>query len=611
MKRRHRMPFGAELHADETRFRLWAPSAQRVQLVIDAATGPVCHDLHADANGWCELLLPTAAGTRYHYRIDDQLDVPDPASRSNPDDVHGASVVVDPTAFDWDDRGWYGRPWEEVVLYELHVGSFSPEGTFAGVESRLDYLADLGVTAIELMPLAAFPGRRSWGYDGVLPYAPHAGYGSPADLKRLIAAAHRRDLMVFIDVVYNHFGPDGNYLHTYARPFFTERHHTPWGAAINFDGPGSRTVRDFFIHNALYWLEEFHADGLRLDAAHAIIDDTQPHILQELAAMVRARLGTDRHVHLVLENDANEARHLEPGSDGATRLYDAQWNDDWHHAQHVMLTGETGGYYGDYRDDPAGRLARCLTEGFAYQGQSSAYRGHVPRGESSAHLAPTRFIHFLQNHDQVGNRALGERLPALTTPAALKAATLALLLAPPIPLLFMGEEFGAETPFLFFCDFGNELAAAVREGRRREFAAFPQYHDATARAGIPDPNAEDTFNNSRLDWASLAHAPQRDSLAYYRELLALRRDQLLPLLRGARGQHSSVLGTHALHVGWTMGDGSRLDLYLNLSAADVGLAQPAGGSLLRAEPPGAARALAAGRLPAFSAAAFLDAEGQA
>jgi malto-oligosyltrehalose trehalohydrolase len=512
------MPFGAELRGDGTaRFRLWAPSARTVELALARGGETRLLALPAAQDGWHEGVYPAAAGDRYRFRIDGALEVPDPASRFNPDDVHGASEVIDPAAYAWRERDWRGRPWEEAVIYELHVGTFSPEGTFAGVEARLDYLAALGVTAVELMPVADFPGRRNWGYDGVLPFAPDAAYGRPEDLKRLVDAAHARGLMVFMDVVYNHFGPEGNYLHAYAKPFFTERHHTPWGAAINFDGEGSRAVREFFIHNALYWLEEYHADGLRLDAVHAIADDSAPDILEELAAAVRAGPGSERHVHLVLENDRNEARYLGPGR------YDAQWNDDIHHAFHILLTGEADGYYADYANRPAWFLGRCLAEGYAYQGEVSRYRDGAPRGEPCAHLPPAAFVSFVQTHDQVGNRAFGERISALASEETLRPAIAAWLLAPAVPLLFMGEEFAAATPFLFFCDFGPELAQAVTEGRRREFARFARFGDPAAQAKIPDPNAAATFAASRLDWASLARAPHERFLALYRELLALRR----------------------------------------------------------------------------------------
>jgi malto-oligosyltrehalose trehalohydrolase len=494
------------------------------------------------------------------------------------------------------------------VIYELHVGTFSPEGTFAGVEKRLDHLSDLGATAIELMPVADFPGRRGWGYDGVLPYAPDAAYGRPEDLKRLVAAAHARGLMVVLDVVYNHFGPEGNYLHLYAPQFFTERHHTPWGAAINFDGAQARPVRDFFVHNALYWLEEFHFDGLRLDAVHAIADDSSPHILMELASAIRGGPGRDRHVHLVLENDSNQARYLRRAADGGVALYDAQWNDDVHHAFHVLLTAESDGYYADYAGNPTRLLARCLTEGYAWQGETSGHRGGLPRGEPSAHLPPAAFVSFLQTHDQVGNRALGERLAALAAEPALRAATVAWLLSPAPPMLFMGEEFGAATPFLYFCDFTGDLAAAVRDGRRREFAQFTRFSDPAAQAAIPDPNAPETFARSRLDWGCTGHPPHARWLALYRQLLALRRAHLVPRLAGmtANAGRADELGASALTCEWRLGDGSVLRMWLNLAQRQLDLPAPPAGEPIFCEPSGAERALMARRLPAFSAACYLE-----
>jgi malto-oligosyltrehalose trehalohydrolase len=421
MKRRHEMPFGAALRDDGTTcFRLWAPAAARVDLALATTRAHAALPLAALDGGWFEAIAPDAPhGSRYAFRIDGERTVPDPASRSNPDDVHAPSMVVDPLAFDWQDAGWRGRPWHEAVLYELHVGTFTREGTFAAAIGRLDYLAGLGITAIELMPLADFPGTRNWGYDGVLPFAPDATYGPPETLKALVQAAHARGLMVLLDVVYNHFGPEGNYLHLYAPQFFNPTHRTPWGAAINFDGPGSRTVRDFFVHNALFWLEEYHFDGLRLDAVHAIADGSRPDIVAELAAAVRAGPGRDRHVHLVLENDANQARYLGRDESRAPLFATAQWNDDLHHAFHVLLTGERDGYYADYAERPLRHLGRALAEGFSYQGEASAYRANRTRGEPSVHLPATAFVSFLQTHDQVGNRAFGaegarrgERLPA-------------------------------------------------------------------------------------------------------------------------------------------------------------------------------------------------------
>jgi maltooligosyltrehalose trehalohydrolase len=592
MKRVHRMPFGAEPTEAGVRFRLWAPSASAVALCLDQGE-PL--PMRAEAGGWYALTTDKAtAGSRYRFRIDGELQVPDPASRYNGEDVHGPSEVIDPSGFDWQDDGWRGRPWHEAVVYELHVGSFSDSGDFAGVEAKLDELVAAGITAVELMPVADFPGERNWGYDGVLPFAPDSSYGQPEDLKRLVQSAHRKGLMVLLDVVYNHFGPEGNYLHAYAKPFFTDKHQTPWGAAINFDDAGSRQVRDFFIHNALYWLEEYHLDGLRLDAVHAIRDDSKQHILAELAEAVRAGPGRERQVHLVLENEANNARYLSWG-------YDAQWNDDIHHCFHVLLTGEADGYYSDYADKPHWRLARCLAEGYAYQGEHSQYH-KAPRGEPSRGLPPLRFVSFLQNHDQIGNRAFGERLTELAPPEALKAAMAILLLAPSPPMLYMGEEWGTRRRFPFFCDFGPELAKAVTEGRRREFARFERFQDPKVRDTIPDPSEPATFEAARLDWRERDQPEHAAWLAHVRQLLQIRRDELMPRLENLPGAAAEfqVLNGQGIAVAWQLGDGSRLTLTANLS--DQALAEP----LPEGRPLFVSAAVEGDRLPPWSVAWLLE-----
>ncbi len=563
LRRVHRMPFGAEVRPDgTTRFRLWAPEAQTVELWQEGEGR--AFPMPRDAGGWAELDTRDAPpGTRYRFRIDGDLLVPDPASRFQPEDVHGPSEVVDPMAYGWSDAGWTGIPAERRVFYELHVGTFSPRGTFSGVAERLDHLAALGVTAIELMPVADFPGRWGWGYDGVFPFAPEAGYGRPEDLKALVEACHARGLAVFLDVVYNHFGPEGNYLHRYARPFFSGRHRTPWGDAINFDGPGSEIVRAFTVHNALYWLEEFYLDGLRLDAVHAIADRSEPDVLTELGRAVDEGPARDRSVHLVLENDRNEAQRLARPGHGRRPLYQAQWNDDLHHALHVLLTGERAGYYADYQ--PAlPHLERCLTQGFAYQGQHSPHRQRT-RGEPSAALPPTAFVGFLQNHDQVGNRALGERITALAPSEAVRAATAVLVLAPPLPLLFMGQEWAAPEPFLFFSELGPELGPLVAEGRRREFARFPEFAEPEARQRIPDPQSRETMERSILDWSRVASGSHQEWLAFHRALLRLREKEIIPLLAGERLPlaHSTTVGDAALLVSWTFSGGRELRLVLN------------------------------------------------
>lgn len=566
MKRAHRMPFGAELAGGGVRFRLWAPALESLAMEVTTTASVQVHAMKRRDGGWFERTVDgIGAGARYAFVVDGRR-VPDPASRSNPDDVHGPSAVVDPAAYDWTDVDWRGRRWEDAVIYELHVGTFTEQGTFAAAERQLDALQSLGVTAVELMPLADFPGRRNWGYDGVLPFAPDAAYGAPDDLKRFVDAAHRRGLMVLFDVVYNHFGPEGNYLPLYAPQFFTERHATPWGAAINFDGPDSRTVRDFYVHNALYWIEEYHADGLRLDAVHAIADDSPEHIVTELARAVRQH-ACGRHVHLVLENDRNEARFLSRDARGRAPLAAAQWNDDLHHAFHVLLTGETDGYYADYAERPLHQLGRCLAEGFAFQGEPSSFRHGERRGEPSAALPPSAFVIYTQTHDQIGNRAYGERLSALADTNALRQAMAVVLLAPAVPMLFMGEECGARSPFLFFCDFGADLAAAVTRGRRAEFSRFERFRDPAMQASIPDPNDERTFLACQLAWDRLDAAPHAEWRAFTTELLAKRAERIVPHLDGrSRGGAWRVEG-QLLQVDWTLAASVRLHLVANFGPA--------------------------------------------
>ncbi len=435
------------------------------------------------------------------------------------------------------------------------------------------------MTFVELMPVAEFPGARGWGYDGVLWFAPESAYGTPEDLKALVDAAHARGLGMLLDVVYNHFGPDGNWLHAYAPEFFNANHHTPWGAAINFDGEACGTVREFVIRNALYWIAEFHFDGLRLDAVHALCDSSSPHILTELARRVRAGPGRERHVHLVVENVRNQATLL--GAPGDAERYDAQWNDDFHHCLHVLLTGEDDGYYIDFAKRPHELLGRSLAEGFSFQGENSRYRGGRPRGESSAHLPPTAFVCFLQNHDQIGNRAQGDRLSSLVRdPSALRAAVAILLLAPAPPLMFMGEEWGAPEPFPFFCDFGPELARQVREGRLREFERFTRFRGSAA---LPDANDPATFRAATLDWARLEQPPHVHWLEYYRALLTLRAREIVPLV--PRITHATTSGGGSLlRVRWSTRDGVALALDANLSATPVRASPSDAGRLLFATP---------------------------
>jgi malto-oligosyltrehalose trehalohydrolase len=543
-----------------------------------AAMRSRCGFRRAAQSGFRSRASPTAGlapGSRYRYEVDGKV-VPDPASRHQPDGVHGPSEVVDPGQYAWRDFGWRGRPWEEIVLYELHLGTFSESGDCDGAEAHLDHIRDLGATAVELMPVAEFAGGRNWGYDGVFLFAPSSRYGRPEALKRLVEACHERGLAVFLDVVYNHFGPEGNYLPAIAADFFDPQRQTPWGAAIAFSGPRGGPVRDFFIENALYWLEEFQFDGLRLDAVHAIVDASLPDIVDEIGETVRRHIR-DRTIHLVLENDRNEVRRLTRRA-GRSQSFDAQWNDDLHHAAHVLITGDTSGYYGDYAADPAASLGRALAEGFAYQGEPSPFRNGRPRGEPSSQLPATAFVAFLQNHDQIGNHPLGQRLAARAAAPALHAGVAIVLLAPQIPLLFMGEEWGSQRPFAFFCDFEPGLAAAVRDGRRREFAHFAEYRDAAARERIPDPTALETFLLSRLDWAELRDEDHARWLDRYRRLLAIRRQEIIPRLAGmpAFAGRYRPLASGAVAVEWRLGDRTRLLLIANFSDRLLPLPDDAG-----------------------------------
>ncbi len=550
------MRWGPELLADgRARFRLWAPDREAVMLEIE---GSEPHSMAGEDDGWFAVEIEAVPGARYRFRVDENVAVADPASRQQRGGVHGWSVLSDPAAYVWRSSGWAGRPWEETVIEEIHAGLL---GGFGGVAERLPEIADLGITAIELMPIGASGGVRNWGYDGVLPYAVTESYGSPDDLKALVDRAHECGLMVFLDVVYNHLGPDGNYLGAYASGFFDEHAHTPWGGAV---AVSREPVRRFFIENALMWLGEHRMDGLRFDAVHAIADNG---FLDDLAREIRSAFP-DRHIHLVLENESNDADRLAPG------LYDAQWNDDFHNALHVLLTGESEAYYRGFADDPTQKLARCLAEGFIYQGETPPGADHA-RGKPSGHLPATRFVSFLQNHDQIGNRALGERLPLLTDPERLRAATALLLLCPQIPLIFMGDSDGSQTPFLFFTDFHDELADAVREGRRGEFADFAAFADEEARARIPDPNDPATFAASRPQPGPDA----QEWRAFYRELLALRSRVLIPRLRDAHGLEPKVLGDGAVVARWRMGDGAALTIALNLGKAAVIFPEPDGEAL--------------------------------
>jgi maltooligosyltrehalose trehalohydrolase len=520
--------------------------------------------MQRNAAGWYSLDVDDAgAGARYKFRIDGELDVPDPASHFQPDDVFGPSEVIDQEGFAWRAKDWRGRPWDETVLIESHVGAFTPEGTYRAMIDKLDHLAKTGITALELMPLADFAGSRGWGYDGVLWYAPDSAYGRPEDLKALIDEAHLRGLMVFLDVVYNHFGPEGNYLGRYAPTFFTDA-HTPWGSAIDFR---VKEVRAFAIENALSWLRDYRFDGLRFDAVnHIIRPPGELSLLHDLSvAAGQLAQASGRHIHLVLENGDNIASLLDAGQEPPRGKYRAQWNDDYHHVWHVMLTGESQGYYGDYQRAPRQDLARALASGFVYQGEPAAFWGGQRRGEPSGALAPTSFVNFLQNHDQIGNRPLGDRLESIADPSAIEAALAVTLLAPMIPMLFMGEEWGSKVRFPFFCDFKGGLADAVRKGRRQEYGwAYEKYGD-----DVPDPLELSTFRSAVLDWESCTTPSGESRLALVQRLLATRKKEIVPRLAGAIFGEAKADDNGLLSASWRMGDGSSLRLLANLSPADI------------------------------------------
>ena len=514
------LAYGATLLDGEVAFRVWAPNAKRVTLRL---VGEGDHTMQRSADGAFAAVLPARAGDRYFYRVDDGQPVPDPVSRLLPEGVHGPTEIVDPNSFVWTDRNWGGVALRDAIIYELHVGTFTPAGTLDAAIERLPYLRELGVTLIELMPVAAFPGTRNWGYDGVSPYSVQNSYGGPGALKRFVNAAHAHSLGVLLDVVYNHLGHEGNYLRQFG-PYFTSRHHTPWGEAINFDGPGSAGVRRFFIDNALYWIREYHLDGLRLDAVQTIYDESPQHILAEIEQNVQAlarELG--RQVLVIAESDANDPALVRQAPSGYG--LDAVWSDDFHHALHALLTGERHGYYQDF--GVLTQLARSLQAGFVFQGEHFKFWGK-PRGGSPAGLPLERHVICTQNHDQVGNRARGERLSALVSAAAQKLAAALLLLAPETPLLFMGQEYGEAAPFQYFTDYSDpELARAVSEGRRREFPEF-------SREQVPDPQDPATLARSRLNWETATR--DNELLGWYRALIALRKRSITGSTRTCRAE---------------------------------------------------------------------------
>ncbi|MEB5748332.1 malto-oligosyltrehalose trehalohydrolase [Leclercia adecarboxylata] len=541
------------IDANTVRFHLWASGQEQVSLRLNDETLA----MHPTGDGGFELTVDyVKPGSPYSYILADGTAVPDPASRAQQGDVNGPSLVCDPDSYVWRNTEWQGRRWEESVVYELHIGTFTPEGTFRAAADKLPYLASLGITMIELMPVSQAGGNRNWGYDGVLLYAPHSAYGTPDELKAFVDTAHGLGLSVVLDIVLNHFGPEGNYLPRLSPDFFHPERMTPWGNGIAYD---VAPVRQFMIGVPLYWLEEFRFDGLRFDAIDHIADSSEKHILVEIAERIRAQI-TDRPIHLTTEDNRNIISLHPYGEDGSPSLYTAEWNDDLHNAIHVLASGETHAWYRDFAHQPEKWVARALAEGFAYQGEITP-RDREPRGVKSIDQPPVAFVDFIQNHDQVGNRAQGDRLLSLIGEDRTRVLLAALLLSPHIPLMFMGEEFGETRPFLFFTDFHGDLARAVREGRAKEFAD----HASHQEEGVPDPNALETFTRSKLDWDKVNQPEGESWLSFTRHLLQLRQQVIVPLLATARNGGGKVLdlAPGCVAVTWTFPRGT-LSLAFNV-----------------------------------------------
>ncbi|HDC4330613.1 TPA: malto-oligosyltrehalose trehalohydrolase [Enterobacter cloacae] len=560
--------WGAEfISGDVVRFRVWAEGQQQLTLRLAERDLPMT----AVGNGWFQIDVPGVThGTEYQFVLQDGMAVPDPASRAQKGDVNGPSVVIDPGRYQPINPDWAGRPWEETVIYELHIGTFTPQGTFRAAIDKLPYLAELGITQLEVMPVSQFGGSRGWGYDGVLLYAPHSAYGTPEDFHAFIDAAHGLGLSVVLDIVLNHFGPEGNYLPLLSPAFFDAQRMTPWGNGIAYE---REPVRHYILDAPLFWLTEYRLDGLRFDAIDQIKDTASKHILQQIAETIREALP-DRHIHLTTE-DSRNVIFLHPRDEkGATPLFTAEWNDDFHNAAHVFATDETHAYYQDFAFEPEKKFARALAEGFVYQGEVSLQTGHS-RGVECHTQPPTFFVDFIQNHDQTGNRAQGERLITLAGADKTRVLLAALLLSPHIPLLFMGEEYGETNPFLFFTDFHGDLAKAVREGRAKEFTGHSG-HDGD----VPDPNDEQTFARSKLDWHNVTTAQGKSWLRFTRSLLVLRHRYLVPLLRPGGTVEGKIVKTAPgmVAVSWSFPTGT-LSLALNIGNKPVDVPALAGETL--------------------------------
>jgi malto-oligosyltrehalose trehalohydrolase len=570
-KRTWELPFGAALQPGGVRFRVWAPEMSSLQLALEDQPAPLA--MERDAEGWFELTTPLArAGSRYRFLLPTGLLVPDPASRFQPEDVNGPSEVIDPGGYEWRVHHWTCCTWDRAILYELHIGTFTPQGTFLAAIEKLDHLVQLGITAIEIMSLGDFPGRWNWGYDGVLLYAPDSSYGRPEELKQLVDAAHQRGLMVLLDVVYNHFGPEGNYIGQYFPDVVTREYQTPWGQALNFDAKHSEQTRELIVNNALYWIREFRMDGLRLDAVHAIFDRSSLHILDEIAQAARRAAG-DRPIHLILESDDRVLHHLVRNEGLAPVSSTAQWNHDSQKLLALALTSNRTGQQ-DYEETLL--LCRALTEGFT----SGPHHRNAPESAGQLRIGPAGFISFLQTHDVVGNRIRGERISDLAPAHVVRAIASVYLLAPQVPMLFMGEEWGASSPFPFFCDFSGELRDAVRNGRLEQFATPEQRADLSFVASVPDPLGESTFLSAKLHWDELAGEPHASLLHWYQRALAARKKHILPHLLRLHSTDGEfvVPGPRQLRIRWRLSD-IELILEANLSSAPSSVFEPPAGDV--------------------------------
>ena len=548
---------GAWIIQNNVQFRVWSPTTRSIDLMVQRPeTPPSVLPLQPSGDGYFTGTFPDIqTGTRYQFRINGGHSYPDPASRFQPEGVHGPSQVVDPSLFHWTDANWTGLRMEDLILYELHVGTFTPAGTFNGVREKLKALQDLGITAVELLPVADFPGNRNWGYDGVDLFAPARCYGTPDELRHLVNEAHALNIGVILDVVYNHLGPEGAYLGAFSPYYFSSRHKSPWGDAINFDDEYCRHARHFFIENALHWIHEYHIDGLRLDATHAMVDDSPTHFLKELAQKVHASLPKKRNVLLIAEDDRNQAQLILPSDRGGYGL-DGVWADDFHHQVRCLLAGDDEGYFQDFTGNIED-LAKTIRQGWFYTGQNSVFRKRA-RGTSTEGISLQKFVHCIQNHDQVGNRAMGDRLHFEVDLASFRAASALLLLSPATPLLFMGQEWGASTPFCFFTDHPEALGKAVTKGRQNEFRQFKAFSQPDAILSIPDPQALATFVSSKLNWEERHRQPHAGILGLYRDLIKLRKTE--PALQGklTSSLELEALGKNILAVKRKAADNSAL-----------------------------------------------------